>query len=51
MTVKELKERLELLIEDGKEGYTVFVGDSIDEPIITVADFFGEINISSSDED
>ena len=25
MTVKELKEKLELLIEDGKEDYTVFV--------------------------
>lgn len=25
MTVKELKEKLELLIEDGKEDYSVFV--------------------------
>ena len=25
MTVKELKEKLELLIEDGKEDYAVFV--------------------------
>lgn len=51
MTVKELKEILEVLIEDGKEGYSVFVGDSIDDPIITVTDFFGEIIISSSDEE
>ena len=28
MKVKELKERLELLIEDGKEDYLVFVDDS-----------------------
>lgn len=51
MTVKELKERLEVLIEDDKGHYSVIVGDSIDDPIITVVDFFGEINISSSDED
>ena len=25
MTVKELKERLEILMEDGKEDYTVYV--------------------------
>ena len=25
MTVKDLKERLELLIEDGKEDYTIYV--------------------------
>lgn len=25
MTVKELKEKLEIIIEDGKEDYTVFV--------------------------
>ena len=51
MTVKDLKEILEVLIEDGKVQYTVYVGDSIDEPIITVTDFFDEINISSSDEE
>ena len=28
MKVKELKERLELLIEEGKGDYTVFVDDS-----------------------
>ena len=28
MTVKELKERLELLIEEGKADYAVFVDDS-----------------------
>lgn len=51
MTVKDLKEILEVLIEDGKAHYTVYVGDSIDDPIITVTDFFDEINISSSDEE
>ena len=51
MTVKELKEILEVLIEDDKGHYTVYVGDSIDEPVITVTDFFDEVNISSSDED
>lgn len=51
MTVKELKEILEVLIEDDKGHYTVFVGDSIDDPIITVIDFFDEINISSSDDE
>ena len=51
MTVKELKEILEVLIEDDKGHYSVIVGDSIDDPIITVIDFFDEINISSSVED
>ena len=51
MTVKELKEILEDLIEDDKGHYSVFVGDSIDNIIITVTDFFDEINISFSDED
>jgi hypothetical protein len=51
MTVKDLKEILEVLIEDDKAHYTVYVGDSIDDPIITVIDFFDEINISSSDEE
>lgn len=51
MTVKDLKEILDLIIDDGKGHYSVFVGDSIDDPIITVTDFFDEINISSSDED
>ena len=51
MMVKELKEILEVLIEDGRGHYSVFVGDSIDDPIITVTDFFDEVNISSSDED
>ena len=51
MKVKELKERLELLIEDGKGDYSVFVDDSIDEPVIIITDFFKEINISSSDEE
>ena len=51
MTVKDLKEILEVLIEDEKGHYTVYVGDSIDDPIITVTDFFDEINISSSNEE
>ena len=51
MTVKELKEMLEMLIMEGKEDYTVLVDYSIDEPIITVNDFFGEIFISSTDEE
>ena len=50
MTVKELKERLELLIEDGKGHYSVYVGDCIDEVAITVTDIFSEILISSSNE-
>lgn len=51
MTVKELKEILEVLIEDDKGHYSVFVGDSIDDPIITITDFYEEINISSSDDE
>ena len=51
MIVKDLKEILENLIKDGKGHYDVFVGDSIDDPIITITDFFDEVNISSSDEE
>lgn len=58
MTVKDLKEILEVLIEDDKGHYSVFVGDSINDPIIsiydpiiTITDFFDEVNISASDED
>lgn len=51
MTVKDLKEILEVLIEDDKGHYCVFVGDSIDDPIITITDFFYEVNISSSGEE
>lgn len=51
MTVKELKEILEVLIEDDKGHYSVFVGDSIDDPIITITDFYEEINISYSDDE
>ena len=51
MTVKELKERLELLIEDGKEEYTVFVdnflNDCCEDVSIIVTDLFNEIVISS----
>ena len=38
MTVKELKEKLELLIEDGKEDYVVFVDCLVDEYLFTVND-------------
>ena len=31
MTIKELKEKLECLIEDGKEDYTVFVENFEDD--------------------
>lgn len=53
MTVKELKERLEIIIEDGKEDYTVFV-DDFDNGLyedfeITVIDFYKEIIISVND--
>jgi hypothetical protein len=50
MTVKELKEKLEIIIEDGKEDYTVFVDDFdngfYEDFEITVIDFFKEIIIS-----
>ena len=51
MTVKELKERLELLMEDGKGHYTVYVGECIDDPKITVTDFYDEILLTSIDEE
>ena len=43
MTVKELKEKLELLIEDGKEDYTVFAIDYSDEILVDVNDTDGEV--------
>lgn len=50
MTVKELKEKLELIIEDGKEDYTVFVdnfdNDFYEDFVITVTDFYKEIIIT-----
>ena len=53
MTVKELKERLELIIEDGKEDYTVFVdnfdNDLYEDFIITVTDFYKEIVFTIND--
>lgn len=51
MTVKELKEILEVLIEDDKGHYSVIIGDSIDNPILDIIDFFEEVNISSSDDE
>lgn len=51
MTVKELKEILEDLVKNSKGHYSVFVGDSIDDPIIIITDFFEEINISDSVEE
>lgn len=38
MTVKELKERLEILIEDGKEDYTVYVDEVFKELIFYIND-------------
>lgn len=44
MTVKDLKEIIELLIEDGKDDYTVFVdnfaGGFYEDLKIVVTDFF-----------
>lgn len=51
MTVKELKEILECLIEDGKGHYDVLAGESMSDPIITITDLFEEIFIHSSDEE
>jgi hypothetical protein len=53
MTVKELKEKLDLIIDDGKGEYTVFVDDFDNELyedfVITVTDFFKEIIITVND--
>ena len=53
MTVKELKEKLELLIEDGKADYTVFVdnfnNDLYEDFIISVTDFYNEIVFTVDD--
>lgn len=38
MTVKELKELLERLIEDGKEDYVVYVDDLLDEFLVYIND-------------
>ena len=50
MTVKELKEKLEIIIEDGKEDYLVFVDDFdngfYEDFEITIIDFYKEIIIS-----
>lgn len=55
MTVKELKEKLEILIEDGKEDYTVFVdnfvNDCYEDISLVVTDFYNEIVISTSNGD
>lgn len=55
MTVKELKEKLEILIEDGKEDYTVFVDnfedDFYDDFVFNVNDFYNEIIITNNSED
>lgn len=55
MTVKELKEKLECLIVDGKGDYTVFVdnflNDCCEDISIVVTDLFNEIVISSSNGD
>lgn len=53
MTVKELKEKLELIIEDGKGEYTVFVdgfdNELYEDFVITVTDFFEEIIFTVND--
>lgn len=51
MTVKELKEILECMVKDDKGHYSVYAGDSIDEVVLTITDFFEEVIISVSDED
>lgn len=55
MTVKELKERLELLIEDGKEDYTVFVDNFVngfyEDILISVTDLYNEVVITVEYED
>lgn len=45
MTVKELKERLEILIEDGKEDYTVYVDINYDEYVFSVDDEKKEVDL------
>ena len=37
MTVTELKEELELMIEDGKEDYTVYTDDLVDTDDIYIS--------------
>lgn len=55
MTVKELKEKLEILMEDGKEEYTVFVDNFVNDCYhnisIIVTDLYNEIVITSNNED
>ena len=55
MTVKELKEKLECLIVDGKEDYIVFVDDfdngCYEDISIIVTDLFNEIVITNNSED
>lgn len=55
MTVKELKEKLECLIVDGKEDYIVFVDDFVngcyEDISIIVTDLFNEIVITNNSED
>lgn len=52
MTVKELKEILEVLIKGGKGDYTVFVdnflNDCCEDISIVVTDLFNEIVLTSS---
>lgn len=52
MTVKELKEKLEILIDDGKEDYTVFIDNfvngCIEDISIVVTDFYNEIVITTN---
>lgn len=45
MTVKELKEKLELLIEDGKEDYKVYVDEIFDLVVVNVDDENKEVYV------
>lgn len=45
MTVKELKERLEMLIEEGKADYIVYVDVNSDEYVFSVDDEKKEVDL------
>ena len=43
MTVKELKEKLEIIIMEGKGDYLVFVGSDLEECEVVITDFYKEV--------
>ena len=55
MTVKELKEKLECLIEENKGDYTIYVDNFVngfyEEILITVTDLYNEVVITAEYED